>query len=179
VNRWLWAGAAVAVIALASWVGQGIYRAGGDVPAPPTQSQTKLTAGHAEGRHIDGKPSWSLDYDTVVASPDTTTATLENVRHGELYKHGMPFMKMVAKHVVVNTISNDFIVTGPLELTENDGKHQRRLTSVDATYSGIMQTLTFTHSAKITSDGVHATVASATVNFRSGDMSFGRLSGIY
>ncbi len=161
------------------WVGVGIYRAGGDVPPPPTSPVTKLTAGHAEGRRIDGKPSWSLDYDRLTATPDTTIATLENVRHGELYKHGKPFLQMIAQHVVVNTLSNDFVVTGPVELIENDGEHKRRLNSTSATYSGMLQTLTLDHQAKITTDGVHVTVASASVNFKSGDMTFGRLVGLY
>ncbi len=167
------------VIAFLGWVGIGIYRAGGDVPAPPVTPETRLTAGHAEGRRIDGKPSWSLDYDRLVTSPDTTIATLENVRHGLLYRRGKPFMTMVAKHVVVNTISNDFVVVGPLQLVEDDGKHRRRLVSVGANYSGVLQTLTLTHQAKIDTDGAHVTVASAVVNFRSGDMSFGRLIGLY
>jgi lipopolysaccharide export system protein LptC len=141
--------------------------------------ETKLTAGHAEGRRIDGKPSWSLDYDHLIASPDTTVATLENVRNGELYKQGKPYMRMVAKHVVVNTLSNDFVVTGPLQLIENDGQHKRRLTSDSANYSGVLQTLMLSHQAKIESDGAKATVASAEVNFKTGDMSLGRLIGLY
>jgi hypothetical protein len=178
MNAWR-ACAAGAGIGVLTWVGFGIYHAGGDVPPPPATPETKLTAGHAEGRRVDGEPSWSLDYDHVTASPDTTVATLENVRHGELYKHGRPFMKMVAKHVVVNTLSNDFVVTGPLELTENDGRHRRRLTSDAADYSGASQTLTLSHPAKISSDDVKATVASATVDFVSGDMSFGPLVGLF
>jgi hypothetical protein len=163
----------------AVWVGYGIYHAGGDVPQPITIGETKLTAGHAEGRRVDGKPSWSLDYDRVLASPDTTTATLENVRHGELYRRGKPFMKITAKHVVVNMLSNDFIVTGPLELVQNDGQHKRRLTSQDADYSGALQTLTLPNSADITSDGSRVKVANAVVNFRSGDMKLGPLVGLF
>jgi hypothetical protein len=165
--------------AFLTWVGIGIYRAGGDVPPPSGLLETKLSAGHAEGRRIDGKPSWSLDYDRLTASADTTVATLENVRHGELYKRGKPFMQMIAKHVVVNTLSNDFIVTGPLELIENDGLHKRRLTSDAANYSGVLQTLTLTHPAKIFSDGAKVDVKTATVNFRSGDMALGPLVGLY
>lgn len=161
------------------WVGWGIYHAGGDVPAPIHDAETKLTQGHAEGRRIGGNRSWSLDYDRLIASADTTTATLENVRHGELYRRGQPFMQMQAKHVVVNTITNDFIVTGPLELVQNDGKHRRRLTSDAATYSGALQMLTLNHPADISSDGAKVKVASASVNFRSGEMSLGKLVGIY
>jgi Lipopolysaccharide-assembly, LptC-related len=179
MNRFTRVGIAVAAVAFSAWVGVGIYHAGGDVPPPLGMPETRLTSGHAEGRRVDGKPSWSFDYDKVVTSPDTTVATLENVRHGEIYKRGLPFMKMVAKHVVVNTVSNDFVVTGPLELVQNDGQHNRRLTSDAATYSGMLQTLTLTHPSKINSDGAKATVATATVNFRSGDMSFGPLIGLF
>jgi hypothetical protein len=172
-------GLIAAGIAFLVWSGIGIYRAGGDVPSPIGIPQTTLTAGHAEGRRANGKPSWSLDYDRVTASPDTTIATLENVYNGEFYKHGLPFMRMIAKHVVVNTVSNDFVVTGPVELIENDGKHKRHFTSDSANYSGVLQTLTLTHPAKINSDGARVTVASATVDFRSGDMHFGPLIGLY
>jgi hypothetical protein len=170
-------GIALVVIGLLIWVGVGIYRAGGDVPPPSTSQETKLTAGHAEGRRIDGKPSWSLDYDRIVASADTTMATLYNVRHGTIYKRGKPFMKILAKQVVVNTLSNDFVVTGPMQLTEIDGRHDRRLTSDAANYSSALETLILSHPAKISSDGARVTVATATVNFRSGDMNFGPLVG--
>jgi hypothetical protein len=179
MNAFLRAGIVAGTLALLTWIGIGIYRAGDDVPPPPGTTDTKLRMGHAEGRRVDGQPSWSLDYDKVTSSADTTVATLENVRHGELYKHGRPFMRMVAKHVVVNTLSNDFVVTGPLELSENDGLHRRRLTSDAANYSGALQTLTLIHPAKINSDGANATVATATINFKSGDMTFGPLIGLY
>lgn len=179
MNRWLRTGIAAGALAGLIWVGDGIYRAGGDVPPPPTTPQTKLSTGHAEGRRVGGKPSWSFDYERIVASPDATTATLENVRNGEIYKHGKPFMRLTAKHVVVNTLSNDFVVTGALELTENDGEHKRRLTSDAANYSGLLQTITLIHPAKIHSDGANVTVANATVNFKSGDMTFGPLVGLF
>jgi hypothetical protein len=179
LNRALRAGIVVVVLGFLTWVGVGIYRAGGDVPPPSTSQETKLTSGHAEGRRIDGKPSWSLDYDRIVASADTTIATLYNVRHGTIYKRGKPFMRMVAKQVVVNTLSNDFVVTGPMQLTEIDGQHDRRLTSDAANYSGALQTLILSHPSKIDSDGARATVATATVNFRSGDMTLGTLVGHY
>jgi len=170
---------AAAALAFLAWVGIGIYRAGSEVPPPPSDPVSTLTTGHAEGRRIDGKPSWSLDYDRMTTTPDTTTATLENVRHGELYRHGKPFMRMTAKHVIVNTLSNDFTVTGGLELTENDGLHRRRITSSSAVYSGTLQTLTLHSPAHIAADGARVTVRSAEVNFRSGDMSFGPLVGLY
>src|SRR5664279_2589093 len=179
MSRALRAAIVLAVLGLLIWVGVGIYRAGGDVPPPSTAQETKLTSGHAEGRRIDGKPSWSLDYDRIVASADTTIATLYNVRHGIIYKRGKPFMKIVAQQVVVNTLSNDFVVTGPMQLTEIDGLHDRRLTSDAANYSGAMQTLILSHPSKISSDGARVTVATATVNFRSGDMSLGPLVGHY
>jgi hypothetical protein len=179
VSRLVRPAIAIVVAALLVWVGIGIYRAGGDVPPPPAVPETKLTSGHAEGRRGDGKPSWSFDYDKVIASPDTTVATLENVRHGELYKNGRPFMRMIAKHVVVNTLSNDFVVTGPLELIENDGRQRRRLTSDAASFSGVLQTLTLNRPSKISGDGANVTVATATVNFKSGDMRLGPLVGLY
>lgn len=170
----------IAVLAaFAVWVGIGIYRAGGDVPPVARNPETRLSHGHAEGRRIDGKPSWSLDYDRLVASADTTIATLENVRHGVLYRRGKPYMEITAKHVVINTLSNDFIATGPLVLVQNDRQHKRRLTSDAADYSGVLQTLTLKHPSDITSDGTRMKVATATVNFRSGDIALGPLIGYF
>jgi hypothetical protein len=179
MSRLIRAALALVVLGLFAWVGVGIYRAGGDVPPPSPVQETKLTSGHAEGRRVDGKPSWAFDYDRIVASADTTIATLYNVRHGIIYKRGKPFMKLVAKQVVVNTLSNDFVVTGPMQLTEIDRQHDRRLTSDAANYSGALQTLILSHPSKISSDGARATVATATVNFRSGDMNLGPLVGHY
>lgn len=170
--------AVAAALAFAAWVVVGIYRAGGDIPPPTGTPQTTLNVGHAEGRRLQ-KPSWSLDYDSIRTSPDNTTATLENVHDGELYKNGKPFMKLHAKHVVVNTISNDFTATGPVELVENDGRHRRRFVSDSAIYQGIQQTLVLNHPARIESDGAVLDVATATINFRSGDTKLGRITGTY
>lgn len=169
----------IAVLAFVGWVVLGIYHAGGDVPPPIGNPDTKLTAGHAEGRRVGGKPSWSLDYDRLTSSGDSSVATLENVRHGLLYRRGKPYMEMTAKHVVINTLSNDFIVTGPLELTQNDGGHRRRLTSDAANYSGALQTLTLPRPATITSDGTTLRVKTVTINFRSGDMALGPIIGLF
>jgi hypothetical protein len=166
-------------LALTIWCAVSIYRAGGDVPAPPTTPQTKLTVGHAEGRRIDGKPSWSLDYDKVVTNTDLSTATLDGVHNGEIYKHGLPFMKLTAKHMVINTITNDFTITGPFQLVENDGKHQRTLTSDAATYTGFDQTLLLTHPSNIKNDGVNLAMKNAKINLKTGDTTMGPLIGIY
>ncbi len=179
MNLLLRAAIVCVVLAFGAWVGIGIYRAGGDVPPPLQNPETKLTTGHAEGRRIDGKPSWSLDYDRLITSADTSVATLDNVRHGELYRRGKPFMQIKAQHVVVNTLSNDFIATGPLELIQNDGTQRRRMTSDAANYSGMLSTLTLLHPANIVTDGAKIKVASATVNFRTGNLTVGRILGIF
>ncbi|MFN2459616.1 MAG: LPS export ABC transporter periplasmic protein LptC [Candidatus Velthaea sp.] len=178
MNKWLRNSLLAAGAAFAAWIGVQIYRAGGDIPPPPTRPQTMLKSGHAEGRRLR-LPSWSLDYDSITTSADNTIATLENVRRGTYYKNGKPFMSMTSKHVVVNTVTNDFVATGPLTLVQIDGQHDRRFSSDAATYSGLARTLTLNHPATIRDDAGTIEVKRATINFKTGDMTLGPLVGTY
>ncbi|GAC1413408.1 MAG: hypothetical protein NVSMB64_23680 [Candidatus Velthaea sp.] len=176
MNASVRAGLIVVALAIVGWFAYEIYRAGGDMPPTSTNTSTLLKAGHAEGRRLT-LPSWSLDYDKITTSNDNSLATLENVHDGRYYKNGKPFMKMKAAHVVVNTITNDFTVTGPIELVEIDGKHDRRFTSDAAIYTGFVQTLTLNRPATIVSDGATLRVKTATFNFKSGDIRLGPFVG--
>jgi len=159
----------------AAWVVWGIVHAGSDVPGPATNAVTELDRGHAEGRRINA-PAWSLDYDTIVESPDGSSATLEHVRDGEIFHKGKPYVSIKADTVLVNTISNDFSANGHVVLIENDGLHKRRFTSQQAMYNGVPEILTLPVSANIEDDGLVLKVDKATVNLKTGDMVLGRIN---
>jgi len=164
--------------ALVVWMAFEIYHAGGDIPPPPGRAQTILTHGNAAAQRLH-LPSWSLDYDSITMSPDNATSTLENIRDGIYFRNGKPYMAMKAKHAVVNTISNDFVETGPIDVHEIDGKHSRRFVSDAAIYNGAVQTLILNHPTTITDDGATIKVKSATVNFKTGETKIGQLIGTY
>jgi hypothetical protein len=163
-----------------AWVCYELYRAGGGAPPPPPgQVKTIFKTGTATGQSRLHLPAWSLDYESITIGPDGYTNTLENIKDGRYFKNGKPAAKMKAKHIVVNTISNDFVETGPIEITEIDGKHSRNFVSDEAAYQGATQTLILSHPTTVTSDGGTAKFKKATFNFKTGDMTTGGMIGTY
>ncbi|MGB8265952.1 MAG: hypothetical protein WCE44_06500 [Candidatus Velthaea sp.] len=178
MSGWPWRRLAViAGCLVAAWIVWGIVRAGNDVPPPAANPVTQLGPGHAEGRRINA-PAWTLDYDTIVETPDGTSATLTHVRNGEIFRNGKPYVSVQADTIVVNTVSNDFSASGHVVLIENDNKHQRRFRSQQAAYSGGLEILTLPVSARIESDGLKVQVERATVNLRTGAMTLGRIDAV-
>jgi hypothetical protein len=169
--------AILVVFAFLAWVGFEIGRAGSDVVVPRSPSDDMLVGGTIHGKRIDQR-AWSLDFDTASVSPDGTTATIAHVREGRIHRPGKPDVKMTADGVLVNRVSNDFTVTGPVTFVEpqKDGK-VRRFTTIGAHYSGGTHILQLDHSATITDGTTKATFANATVNFRTSDVTVGRLEG--
>jgi lipopolysaccharide export system protein LptC len=168
---------AVAVLAFLAWIGYEIGRAGNDVTVPRTATNDVLMHGTIHGKRIDQR-AWSLDFDTATMSADGTTARIEHVRDGRIHRPGKPDVTMTADGVVVNRISNDFTVTGPVTFVEPepDGRI-RRFTTVGAHYAGATRELQLDHTATITEGTTKATFASAKVNFRTGDVVVGRMIG--
>lgn len=167
----------IAGIAFAAWVTWGIVHAGGPMANVGTGTVSELDRGHAEGRRINAR-SWSLDYGRIIEAPDGSTATLYDVRHGEIFRNGKPYVAVHADTLVVNTLSNDFSATGHVVFTENDGKHVRRFRSDHALYYGASQILTLPSAVHIESDGMAASFDHATVNLKTGSMSLGRIDAI-
>jgi hypothetical protein len=168
---------AVVAVGLGGWLTYAVIHAGDDIPPPPPQAQTQLEAGRAEGRRLKFK-AWTLDYDAISTSPDGTVATLDGVHDGRFFKNGTPTMKMTAKHVVVNLTSNDFFASGTIDISDIGGTHHRHFLSDAATYAGTGEILTLPQFATIKSDGATLRVANATVNFRTGDVTLGRIVGV-
>lgn len=169
--------AALAALAVLAWVGYEIGRAGDDVAPPPMQGATRLIKGEMHGKRFDQR-AWSLDYDTITFSPDGSTATIAHVRDGRIHRPGKRDVLLKADGVTFNTITNDILITGPLEVQEpmDDGT-TRTFSSVGARYVGATRTLQLDHSATITAQGASVRVARADVNFRTGDVTLGRIIG--
>ena len=169
--------AAVAVLALLAWVGYEIGRAGGDVQVARIAAPNTLVHGRVQGKRIDGR-SWSLDYDTVTMSPDGSQASIAHVRDGRLHRSGKPDVLMKADGVTVNTITNDLLVTGPVTFTEPQGPGRTRtFNTTGAHYNGGTHELQIDHTATITEGNAKIVVAKVLANFRTGDVTLGRIEG--
>jgi hypothetical protein len=167
----------IAVLAFLAWIGYEIGRAGNDVTVPRMAANDVLLGGTIHGKRIDRR-AWSLDFDTATMSPDGTTAQIAHVRDGRIHRPGKPDVTMTADGVVVNRVSNDFTVTGPVTFVEPEpGGRVRRFTTVGARYVGATRELQLDHAATITEGTTKATFANAKVNFRTGDVVVGRMEG--
>jgi hypothetical protein len=169
------AGAAAVAFAVLGWIAYETIHAGSDIPPSHSDGPTRLTTGEASGKRIDGK-SWSLDYDSAVMTPDGSGAEIDNVHDGVIFRNGKPYMHMRARHVSANLDLNDFQATGPVSFVEIGGRH-RRLDTIDAHYEGNVHTLVLTHPTTIREDGASVTVASASINFLTGETKLGRIAG--
>lgn len=165
----------VALVVLA-WVGYEIGRAGNDITPPRVAPGSTLKNGTIDGKRVDGR-AWSLDYDTVELSPDGTQAKIAHVRDGKIHRDGKPDITVQATGVTLNTVTNDLFITGPVTLTEPLPKGARVFHTVAANYVGALKQLTLKNPATITEDGGTVTVASATIDFKTGEATFGRIEG--
>ena len=167
----------IAVLAFLGWIGYEIGRAGNDVTVPRMATNDVLVGGTIHGKRIDQR-AWSLDFDTASVSPDGTTATIAHVHDGRIHRPGKPDVTMKADGVIVNRITNDFTVTGPVTFVEPEpGGRIRRFTTIGAHYLGGTRMLQLDHTATITEGTTKVTVANAKVDFRTGDVTVGRMEG--
>ncbi len=170
----------LSVIALAflGWVGFEIGRAGSDVQYARSAGPDTLINGSVQGKRIDRR-AWSLDYDKLTMSPDGTLVTIAHVRDGRIHRAGKPDILMRGDGVTVNTATNDLTVAGPVTFIEDEGGARKRtFQSTGALYNGSSHVLNLDHPSTVTDSGATVTVAKMTINFRTGDSSFGRIEGV-
>ena len=168
----------VLALAFLAWVGFEIGRAGNDVQYARSAGPDTLINGSVQGKRIDRR-AWSLDYDKLTMSPDGTLLTIAHVRDGRIHRAGKPDILMRADGVTVNTTSNDLTIDGPVTFVEDEGGARKRtFQSTGALYNGGSRILTLDHPSTITDSGATVTVAKMTINFRTGDSSFGRIEGV-
>ncbi|HEX3467841.1 MAG TPA: hypothetical protein VHT05_07180 [Candidatus Elarobacter sp.] len=168
----------ILALAFLAWVGFEIGAAGSEIQVARTAGPDTLTNGTVHGKRIDRK-AWSLDYDTLTMSSDGTLFTIAHVRDGRIHRAGKPDILMRADGVTVNTVTNDLTIAGQVTFTEDmGGGRVRTFKSVGGTYGGATRILDFEHPSTITDSGATVTVAKMSINFRTGDSSFGRIEGM-
>jgi hypothetical protein len=170
--------AVIAVLGLLAWIGFEIARAGGDVSPPRVATLSTLNRGVITGKRVDGR-SWSLDYDTATMSPDGSQATIAHVHNGRLHRSKKPDVLFKADDVTANTATSDFNVRGPVKLSEQLAHgHLRTFTTTGAQYVGLTHTLILPNSVTIVDGPTTISVANATVDFRTGATTLGRIVGV-
>jgi hypothetical protein len=85
---------------------------------------------------------------------------------------------MKADGVTLNTVTNDLMVSGPVTFTEQQGPGRtRRFQTTGAQYSGVTHELKLDHTATITEGTAKIVVTKALANFRTGEITLGRIEG--
>ncbi len=151
VSRVLLFAGALLILAGLVYVGVGVYRAGGGAIIPPAAQPMHLSFGTAEGRRMTGR-SWTLHYDKIQTSLDGSTAEIDGLRDGTFYRDGKPFVRVRAKHVTVNTVTNDITIDGPLSITTLDTP-KREFSTTAATWNNFAQRLLLPHQSTMRSGG--------------------------
>lgn len=177
VTRWkllaLLAGAVLLI-----WIIAGVVLAGKEPGAPPRgMTPVTLHGGRVTGNRMSTK-SWMFEYDRAEMSADGVLATVQGVRHGVLYKDGKPYLSVHAEEVSVNTQTFDFTATGDVHVTQMQDTSSERSFDTDLiTWINVTKMLTLPHPSVVRSGGETLKVSSIQVNFKTGAIHFGRLSG--
>ncbi|HEX5274699.1 MAG TPA: apolipoprotein N-acyltransferase [Candidatus Rubrimentiphilum sp.] len=169
----LLAGAAVLI-----WIVVEVVLAG-NAPGGPPQGLTPLTlhGGRVTGNRMSTK-SWMFEYDHAEMSPDGVLATVQGVRRGVLYKSGKPYLSVRAEQVSVNTQTFDFTATGDVHVTQmQDASSERSFDTDLIQWLNAAKTLSLPHPSVVRSGGETLRVSSINVNFNSGQIRFGGMSG--
>ncbi len=144
--------AVIGGVALAGYVGYGIYAAGFDErPPPPVSTNITFKNGTAMGHRVVSK-SWSADYEKIESNSDQSVLELDGVQNGIVYKRGKPYLHVRAKHMSVNTVSHDFSAVGPVHIETVGVTPSRTFDTTSAVWEDALQRLTLAH---------HVTIASA------------------
>ncbi len=169
--------ALVAGLALGVYVIVEIVLAGGGTPPlPPNQAPIDLRGGHVMNNHIATK-SWSFDYDHARLSPDGLSGTVDGVRNGIVFRKGKPYLRISAKHVVLNVQSLNFTALGKVHLERIDDPQRRAFDTDLVTWTNDAKILRMTHPAYIHSGGQTLRIDGLTVNFDDDSIHLGKVSG--
>ncbi|HEY0799191.1 MAG TPA: hypothetical protein VGD50_08570 [Candidatus Baltobacteraceae bacterium] len=170
---------ALVIISIAIWVGYEVYQAGLDEVQPTGPMSEVMGAGAGRGFRNISTPSWSFDYDKVIASPDNTVMDLYGVHNGVFYKDGKPNMRLRAKHIIANVSTHNFIVEGPLHIETIGGTRKRTLDTTAAVWDDGEKLLTLSKPTTVTTSGgdVPLVAGKITIDMRTGDVHIERISG--
>lgn len=171
----------VAALILIVWIAIGVFTAGGGPggsPPPAGQQQLTLHGGRVTGNRLSTK-SWMFVYRKAEMSPDGVTASVDGIRQGVLYKDGKPYITMSAEHVQVNTQTFDFTAVGDVHLqqTAQQAGVNRSFDTDLIQWANATKALTLPHPSVVRSGDQTLRVGSVSVNFNTGDMKLGKISG--
>ncbi len=165
-------------IAFAAYVGVGIYRAGeNELPPPNVNTQIVFKGGAIAGRRITTR-SWSAEYDRIVSNADQTLLDVYGIHNGIVFKKGRPYIRVRAAHMVVNTTTHDFTMSGPLH-AQTIGTHPpRSFDTTSAVWNDARQELTLDKPVVFhTAGGDPLTIARAVFDVRTGMLDVRGLAG--
>jgi hypothetical protein len=177
-SRWP-ALAITASLAVLAVIASGVILAGKDVPPSPGQIPIVLQHGGVFGHRLTsrGAKTWSFDYDRVKTSPDGTVADIDGVRGGLLYKDGKPYLKISAKHISANTLSNDYTATGEIHIEALGAGVKRTFDTDLAVWQNFNKTLTLAHPSIVRTGDAALTFKKVTVDFNTGKVQVGPIAG--
>ncbi len=118
----------------------GIHVAGSDATPPPGQEPMTISGGHAAG-HRYTTPSWTLAYDYIEASSDSTIINARGIHDAVIFRSGKPYLHLQADHIEANLITKDFAATGHLRAAQTINDVTRSFATGSATWSEATQQL--------------------------------------
>lgn len=164
-------------IALFAIFTEGVVLSGRDLPPPPGSEPVILGAGGVTAHKMSTK-SWSLYYDKAQTSPDGSQAEIDGIHDGVFYKNGKPYITISARHVSVNTLSNDFTATGRVHITQlKPGALARSFDTDLIVWTNATKTVTLSHPSIIKTGDATMTVDSMTINVDTGAIHVGKIGG--
>ncbi len=170
-------------LALAAGLALGIYvvieivLAGGGVPPlPPSQAPIDLRGGHVLNNHIATK-SWSFDYDHARLSPDGLSGSVDGVRNGVVFRKGKPYLRISAKHVVLNIQTLDFTAVGKVHIERIDDRQRRSFDTDLVTWTNDAKIMHMPHPAYIHSGDQTLRIDGISVNFDDNTIHLGTVRG--
>jgi hypothetical protein len=155
----------------------GIIYSGRDETAAPPDTSITFGKGHAAGRRIT-TPSWSCEYDKIVANNDQTILNVDGVHNGVIYRDGKPYLHLTAQHLSVNMLTRDFFANGKLHVESIDRKSWRSFETDTLTWNESQQTLSVTSPLTFVSQSEEPMrVSSLIYDIRAGTLHIGKAEG--
>ncbi len=170
-------------LALGAGLALGVYvvveivlAGGGTPPLPPSQAPIDLRGGHVLNNHIVTK-SWSFDYDHARLSPDGLSGSVDGVRNGVVFRKGKPYLRISAKHVVLNIQTLDFTAVGKVHVERINDPQQRSFDTDLVTWTNDAKVLRMSHPAYIHSGDQTLRIDGISVNFDDNTIHLGKVAG--
>jgi len=170
-------------LALAAGLLLGVYviveiviSGNGTPPLPPSQSPIDLRGGHVLNNHIATK-SWSFDYDHARLSADGMSGSVDGVRNGIVFRKGKPYLRISAKHVVLNIQSLDFTAVGKVHIERINDPQRRSFDTDLVTWTNDAKVLRMPHPAYVHSGGQTLRIDGISVNFDEDSIHIGKING--